>query len=36
MKSIANAIAMLGLAYLAFKYDSILCGLGAILLFICL
>lgn len=33
MKSLAKVIGMVALAYLAFEYGSLLCGLGAYFLF---
>lgn len=36
MKAIAKAIGMLGMAYLAVRYDSSPCGVAACILLICL
>lgn len=33
-QKLACAIGMIGLAYFAFEYDSVLCGIGAFLLFL--
>lgn len=33
MQNLGMAFACVGLAYLAFEYDSILCGLGALIAF---
>jgi len=34
MKSLAKILGMIAMAYLAFEYDSVLCGIASFMLFV--